>query len=105
MAKIPTNHYCKCCENYFSVRLDELETGDFFLRCPHCEKDHYRHFINGQAVHCEISEREKEPIYIQGSRRVTSEDLRHLERALSAPAISPRDVDWSQLDLRHEDVK
>jgi len=59
-------HYCKACDNSFRVKIHEKETGDFILVCPTCSSPHYRHFNNGQAVHCDINKRKLEPIILKG---------------------------------------
>lgn len=61
-----TQHYCKHCQTSFHVRLHESETGDFFLECPTCGWNHYRHFHNGEAVHCELADRLSDPVKIKG---------------------------------------
>lgn len=54
-------HYCKHCERYFFVTLAPRFSGDVFLVCPECGWKHYRHFANGEAVHCDITKRHDAP--------------------------------------------
>lgn len=61
-------HFCKHCRSDFIVRLHEAESGDLFLVCPGCGWRHYRHFVNGEAVHCELAHRKAEPVEIKGTR-------------------------------------
>lgn len=61
-------HYCKHCSTWFRIDLGNRASGDFFLRCPECGWDHYRHFALGEAIHCEISKRDENPRTIQGRR-------------------------------------
>lgn len=55
-------HYCKFCDCTFRIKIHELETGDFFIKCPRCDKNHYRYFENGVAIHCEINKRKDDNI-------------------------------------------
>lgn len=54
-------HYCKHCNSNFRVDLND-RTGDFFLVCPSCGWKHYRRVENGVAIHCELKNRQTEPI-------------------------------------------
>lgn len=62
-------HYCKHCRQEFFVRLPEKFSGDVLLVCPNelCRWQHYRHFHNGEAIHCNISRRHEDPTIINGS--------------------------------------
>ena len=51
---LPDSHYCKHCDKWFRVALAPKVSGDFLLECPNCQWQHYRHFENGEAVHCDI---------------------------------------------------
>ena len=59
-------HYCKFCDRDFRVKFEDNESGDFFLACPNCGKDHYHRIENGVAVHCELKNRSGDPIRIKG---------------------------------------
>lgn len=67
-------HYCKCCETTFEIKIHEYETGDFILVCPKCSHGHYRYFELGIAKHCEITKARREPIKIMG-RNMNSYDI------------------------------
>ena len=59
-------HYCKHCQSHFSVVLDPNVSGDYLLVCPSCKWQHYRHFYQGVAIHCDIEKRYADPKIIQG---------------------------------------
>jgi len=40
-------HWCKACTTTFYVNLGERFTGDVFLVCPACRREHFRHFEMG----------------------------------------------------------
>jgi hypothetical protein len=58
-------HYCKHDMQWFMVELPHNFTGDVFLTCPTCHWKHYRHFVDGVAVHCDISKRHDDPVEIK----------------------------------------
>lgn len=62
-------HYCQHCKNHFYVKLAEKFSGDVFLVCPNdlCRWQHYRHFYNGVAIHCDINKRHADPTELKGS--------------------------------------
>lgn len=53
-------HYCKGCNSNFLVKIDPELTGDYILVCPACQRQHYRYFKAGTAIHCDISKRKGE---------------------------------------------
>lgn len=60
-------HWCKACSSTFYVNLGERFTGDVFLVCPVCKREHYRHFAMGTAQHCDIGKRHEDPTKVFGS--------------------------------------
>lgn len=60
-------HYCKICDRWFYVRLEPKVSGDFFLECPNCLKQHYRHFEKGEAIHCDIFKTHDTPKLIKAT--------------------------------------
>lgn len=62
-------HYCQHCKSSFYVKLAERFSGDVLLVCPNdlCGWQHYRHFYNGVAIHCDINKRHADPTELKGS--------------------------------------
>ena len=59
-------HTCMSCGNNFKIKVHERESGDAFLRCPFCKKDHYRNFKDGAVRHASLSRAKREPFVIKG---------------------------------------